>query len=58
MQQTSPLRAGQTTLRNDRTVTQNDNRASTDSSETDESDSDEYDSDNAIDYGEEDDLLK
>ena len=37
-----------------RTLTQNDNRASADSSETDESDNDEYDSD-AIDSGGEDD---
>ena len=50
-----PLRAGETTLRNDRTLKQNDNRVSTDSSETDESDNDECDSDNAIDKGEEDD---
>ena len=52
LQQTSPLRAGKTTLRNKRVLTQNDNRASADISETDESDNDEYDSDNAIDYGE------
>ena len=43
MQHKSPLRAGQPTLTNART--QNDNRASADSSETDESDNDEYDSD-------------
>ena len=42
------------TLRNARTLTQNDNRASADSSETDESDHDEYDSD-AMDSGGEDD---
>ena len=53
-QQKGPLRAGQPTLRNARTLTQNDNRASADSSETDESDNDEYDSD-AIDSGGEDD---
>ena len=40
----------QPTLRNARTLTQNDNRASADSSQTDESDNDEYDSD-AIDSG-------
>jgi len=54
LQQKSPLRAGQPSLRNARTLTQNDNRASADSSETDESDNDEYDSD-AIDSGGEDD---
>ena len=43
LQQKSPLRDGQPTLRNARTLTQNDNRASADSSETDERDSDEYD---------------
>ena len=42
-QQNSPLRAGQQTMRNARTLTQNDNRASTNSSETVESDNDEYD---------------
>ena len=46
--QRSTLRDGQPTLRNARTLTQNDN------SETDESDNDEYDSD-AIDSGGEDD---
>ena len=50
LQQESPLRAGQPTLRNGRTLTQNDNRASADSRKTDESDNDEYDS-NAIDSG-------
>ena len=50
LQQFSPLRAGQPTLRNARTLTQNDNRASPDSSKRDESDNDEYDS-NAIDSG-------
>ena len=45
LQQKSPLRAGQPTLRNARTLTQNDNRVSADSSETDESDNNEYDSD-------------
>ena len=54
LQQKSPLRVGQPTLRNARTLTQNDNRASADSSETDERDNDEYDSD-AIDPGGEDD---
>lgn len=49
-QQTSPLRAGRPTLRNARTLTQNDNRASADSSETDERDNDEYYSD-GIDSG-------
>ena len=38
LQQKSPLRAGQPTLRHARTLTQNDNRVSADSSETDESD--------------------
>ena len=47
LQQKSPLRAGQPTLRSA-------NRASADSSETDESDNDEYDSD-PIDSGVEDD---
>lgn len=46
--------SGQPTLRNARTLTKNDNRASADSSETDKSDNDEYDSD-AIDSGGEDD---
>ena len=50
MQQTSPLIAGQLTLRNARTLTQTDNRAIADSSETDERENDEYDSD-AIDSG-------
>ena len=49
-QQTSPLRDGQPTLRIVKTLTQNDNRASAESSETDERDNDEYDSD-AIDSG-------
>ena len=53
LQQKSLLRAGQPTLRNARTLTQNDNRASADSSETDESDN-EYEGD-AIDPGGEDD---
>ena len=53
LQQMGPLRSGQPTLRNARTLTQNDNRASADSSETDESDN-EYDS-HAIDPGGEDD---
>ena len=53
LQQKSPLRAGQTTLRNARTLTQNDNRSRADSSEMHESDNDEYDSD-AIDCGGED----
>ena len=56
LQQRSTLRAGQPTLRSARILTQNDNRASADSSETDESDNDEYDSD-AIDYGGEDDSI-
>ena len=38
LQQKSPLRAGQPTVRNARTLTQNDNRESADSSERDESD--------------------
>ena len=50
MQQKSPLRAGQPTLRNARTLTQNDKMASVDSSKTDESDNDEYDG-NTIDSG-------
>ena len=50
LQQKSPLRAGQPTLRNARTLTQNDKMASADSSKTDESDNDEYDG-NAIDSG-------
>ena len=50
LQQTSPLIAGQLTLRNARTLTQTDNRAIADSSETDERENDEYDSD-AIDSG-------
>ena len=45
LQQTSPFGAGRPTLRNARTLTQNDNGASTESSETDERDNDEYDSD-------------
>ena len=45
MQQTSPLIAGQQTLRNAGTLTQNDNRAIADSSETDERENDKYDSD-------------
>ena len=56
MQQKSPLRAGQPTLRNARTLTQNDNRASADCSETDENGNFEYDSD-AIDSGGEDDVI-
>ena len=54
LQQKSPPRAGRPTLRKARTLTQNDNRASADSSRTDKSDNDEYDS-NAIDSGGEDD---
>ena len=50
LQQTIPLRAGQPTLRHARTLTQNDNRASAESSEMDKRDNDEYDSD-AIDSG-------
>ena len=50
LQQTSPLVAGQLTLRNARTLTQTDNRAIADSSETDEKENDEYDND-AIDSG-------
>ena len=50
LQQTSPLIAGQLTLRNARTLTQTDNRTIADSSETDERENDEYDSD-AIDSG-------
>ena len=53
-QQKSPLRAGQPTLRNGRTLAQNDNMASADSSETDESDNDEYDSDAIDSVGEDD----
>ena len=46
LQQKSPLRVGQPTLEiSARTMTQNDNRASADSSETDVSDNDENDSD-------------
>ena len=51
LQHKSPLRAGQPTLRNVRTLTQNVNRVSADRSE---SDSDEHDSD-VIDSGREDD---
>ena len=54
LQQKSTLRAGQPTRRNARTLTQNDNRASADSSETDESDNDEYDSDATYSGGEDD----
>ena len=54
MQQKSPLRAGRQTVRNARTLTQNDNRTSTNSSEPVESDNDEHDS-YAIDSGGEDD---
>ena len=43
LQQKSPLTAGIPTLRNARTLTQNDNRASAGSIETDESGNDEYD---------------
>ena len=43
LQQNSPLTAGEPTLRNARTLTQNDNRASADSSEADESGNEEYD---------------
>ena len=46
----------QPTLRNARTLTQNDNRASADSRETDESDINEYDSDAIDSGGGEDDL--
>ena len=42
LQQKSPLRAGQPTLRNARTLTQNDNRASADSNETDEIVNDDF----------------
>ena len=45
LQQTSPLIAGQLTLRNARTLTQNDNRGNWTSSETDERENDKYDSD-------------
>ena len=48
--QRSPLGTGQASLRNARTLIQNDNRANTDSRQTDKSDSDKYDSD-AIDSG-------
>ena len=54
LQQKSRLTAGQPTLRNVRTLAQNDNRASADSVETDESGNEEYDSD-PTDPGEEDD---
>ena len=54
LQQKSPLRAGQPTLRNARTLTQNVNRASAESSETDESENGEYDSDTIGSGGEED----
>ena len=54
LQQKSPLRAGQPKMRNARTLTQNDDRASAESSETDERDNDDYDSD-ATDSGGEDD---
>ena len=52
LQQKSPLTSGQPTLRNVRTLAQNDKRASADSVETDESGNEEYDSD-TIDPGEE-----
>ena len=52
LQQKSPLTAGQPTLRNVRTLAQNDNRASADSVETDENENEQYDSD-TIDPGEE-----
>jgi len=45
LQQKSPLRAGKATLRNARTLTESDNRASVDSSETDERHNEVYDSD-------------
>ena len=54
LQQKSPLRAGQPTLRNARTLTQNVNRASAESSERDESENGEYDSDTVGSGGEED----
>ena len=54
LQQKSPLRAGQPTLTNASSLTENDNRASADSSETEESDNDERNSD-AINSGGEDD---
>ena len=54
LQQKSPLRAGHPTLRNVRILTQNDNRASADSSETDESDNIEYDSDSIDSVGHDD----
>ena len=54
LQQKSPLRAGQPTLRNARTLTQNVNRPSAESSETDESENGEYDSDTIGSGGEED----
>ena len=50
LQQKSLVIAGQPTLRNTSTLTQNGNRASADSSETDESDKNEYEND-AIDSG-------
>jgi len=52
LQWKSPLKAGQPTLRNDRTLTQDDNRASADSSETGESDNEEYDSETIDSIGE------
>ena len=52
LQQKSPLTARQPTLRNVRTLAQNDNRASVDRIETDERGNEEYDSD-TIDPGEE-----
>ena len=45
LQQKSLVIAGQPTLRNASTLTQNGNRASADSSETDESDKNEYEND-------------
>ena len=54
MQRKSPLRAGQPTLRNTRTLTENNKKASADGSETDESGNYQHGSD-AIDSGREDD---
>ena len=55
LQQKSPLRAGQPTLTNASSLTENDDRASVDSSETEESDNDDERDSDAINSGGEDD---
>ena len=54
LQQKSPLRAGQPTLTNASSLTENDTRASADSSETEESDNDDERDSDAINSGGED----